>query len=108
MSGRCTKVVIKCSSPPGVHQELVQLVPDLVHVLRLVHHEMLYLNVLRGRGVRVSCYFGKMDGAALSTLYHPSAHNRKESSCLSADMYGKLKHCLSDEANGSDGRSDTH
>lgn len=65
---------------------------------------MLHLNLAHGQVVRLPFDYEEMDGSVPRMLRHLAAHKRREYSGYSAVIYGKAKHCLSNDANGSDGR----
>lgn len=95
LADKIMKIVGKPSSSGALDLQLVQSVLFPVHLLKQVRVEMSVFNLLHRRDIFVPCYYGKMDGAALPTLYHLSPHNCKESSLRLEGMYGKVKHSLS-------------
>lgn len=77
MGGRYVNILGKICSPVALDLQLKRHALVLVHVLNLVHTEMVHLKVAQGQGAFVSCDYGKIDDAALPTLYRPSSYNCK-------------------------------
>lgn len=82
----CVEVEGKSFSPVAFIVQLGRQVLVLLHILRLVRAKLDHFNFVLGKCVCVSCYYGKVDGAALGMLHHPSLHRDKESSCRPAGM----------------------
>lgn len=102
------EIVVKFSFPIYFCLKPVQHVLVIVDVLQVENAGMVQFNLAHRRAAHYFGDFGKIDGATLWRVHHPSAHKGKESSCQPVGMFNELKHCLFNDTGESDVSSTTN
>lgn len=66
-----------------------------------MHVEVFVCKLVYGQSVYFICVYRDRNGAALRVVHHASLYKHKEFSCCPLGMYGRIKHCLSDDTRAS-------